>query len=286
MTTRKLSLRDLAVFEFLWLWKVATSQMLTQVAFKGKSHWWVYKALRQLEKEQFIVRLPAGRNVEQELWTLTDHGFEVFLMDRDDIKNYRYRVHAPSHDFLATCLQLGDYWLTDVNKTYITEQMLASLAPSNFPRELREIQDHVPDGITIFNGGVKSATVGYEVDLNLKYEERYKFTQKYYNAVNPVLVVWLVKNEWMARRIREACLREWGSDTDLVQKKMAFVLVEDFKKRVWSAEVIDGTYKGVSLRKLHATVLQSLGKTDPNTGQIAIDAIFFQKYKSPQKLIA
>ncbi len=284
MTTRTLSIRDLAVFEFLWLWKVATSQMLAQFAFKGKSQWWIYKALKRLEKENLILRLPRSRNIDQELWTLTEHGFEIFLMDRDDIKSYRYRVHAPSHDFLATCLQLGDYWLTEVDKTYLTEQMLASLAPSNFPKEMREVPEHVPDGITTFNGGIKKATVGYEVDLNLKDDERYVFTQRYYNSVNPALVVWLVKNEWIAKRIRAACEQEWS--TTEMREKIVFVLVDDFKKGVWGAQVISGKYKGVSLLKLHANVVQSVGKALPNSMQNQMKDYFFQKYKSPQKLVA
>lgn len=286
-STRKHSLRDLAVLEFLWQWKVATSPMLKQVAFKGKSDWWVYKALRQLQKEKYITRLPRGRNIEQELWTLTEHGFEVFLMDRDDIKEYRYRVHAPAHDFLATCLQLGDLWLEPLEKTFFTEQMLASLAPSNFPKSFRLVPEHVPDGITMLHGGVKEAVIGYEVDLNLKPEERYQSTREYYEQVQPSLVVWLVRNAWIAERIKAACLSGYRHSTDreAFDKKFVFILSEEFKEKIWNAKSIAGPYKGMSVRKLHANLLQSLGKTAANLGQKEMKEIFFPKYKSPQKLI-
>ncbi len=283
-STRKHSLRDLAVFEFLWMWKVATTPMLKETAFKGKSDWWAYKALRQLRQEKYITLLPRGRNVEQELWTLTEHGFEVFLMDRDDIKEYRYRVHAPSHDFLGTCLQLGDFWLSPVEKTFFTEQMLASLSPSNFPRSFRQITEHVPDGITILAGGVKEAIIGYEVDLNLKDEERYRFTFDYYTTIQPHLVVWLVRNAWIADRIRQATTRNEQAKLETFDKKFVFILTDDFKENVWRASVIGGPYKGMSLRKMHANLLQSLGKTTANFGQKEMKAIFFPKFRSPQKL--
>src|ERR1700754_732526 len=95
-SSRKLSIRDFGILEFLWTWKIASSPMLKEHALKGKTDWWAYKALRRLEKEKYLLRLPRGNVLEQELWTLSDIGFEVVLMNRDDIKQYRYRVHAPA----------------------------------------------------------------------------------------------------------------------------------------------------------------------------------------------
>lgn len=77
---------DLTVLDFLWTWKVASTPMLREAAYRRKSPWWVYKSLRRLRDEKYIELLPRGKNLEQELWTLTDHGFEIVLMDRDDIK--------------------------------------------------------------------------------------------------------------------------------------------------------------------------------------------------------
>src|SRR5476651_2032187 len=102
---RKLSQSDLLVLDFLWTWKVATTPILKVVAFQDQSEWWIYKALRQLKSEKYIQALPRGKFLEQELWALTELGFEIVLMDRDDIQAYRYRPHAPAHDYFATCLQ-------------------------------------------------------------------------------------------------------------------------------------------------------------------------------------
>ncbi len=282
---RKLSVRDLSVLDFLWTWKVASTPMLGEVAFQGKSEWWIYKALRQLQNEKYIQLLPRGTNLEQELWALTEIGFEVVLMDRDDILYNRYKPHAPAHDYLATCLQLGDFWKTQVAKNYFTEQMLSSLAPSNFPKGIRNVEGHVPDGITQFQGGLNRLFVGYEVDLNLKDNERYEATFKYYQPLSDLyFIVWLVRTEWMANRICEM----YKASTDFANQykldsKFRFVLLDDFKSNIWGAKVSHGEYKGVSLRKLHENVVQTLGKETPKIAQRNLKNIFFPKYKSPQK---
>lgn len=284
-SNRKLSLRDLAVLDFLWTWKVATTPMLTEVAYKDKSVWWVYKALRQLQKEKYIQLLPRGKNLEQELWALTDLGFEIILMDRDDIVNYRYKPHAPAHDYLATCLQLGDLWQYPCDKLFFTEQMLASLAPSNFPRGFKKNDGHLPDGITLINSPLNKAYLGYEVDLNLKDTERYKQTFSYWENVQPTLIFWLVRNTWMADKIMGI-----GNDSSYyfengkaILSRVCFILVDDFKEKIWEAKVLNGKYQGMSIRKLTANLLQSLSKETANFGQKSLKEIFFPKFKSPQK---
>jgi hypothetical protein len=259
--------------------------MLKEVAFQNKSVWWVYKSLRRLEKEKYLQKLPRGINLEQELWTITDHGFEIVLMDRDDIKEYRYRAHAPAHDYFATCLQLGDLWQINVEKDFYTEQMLASLSPRAFPQGFKNDSGHVPDGVTVLYGGVKEAIIGYEVDLNLKDETKYHETRSYYDyKVKSHLVIWLVKNAWIANRIlKEISFQGRPNEIEQQLKKYAFVLTEDFKKRIWEAEVILGPMKGLSIRKLHANLLQSLDKSAPNMGQKPMQEIFFPKFRSPQK---
>lgn len=285
---RKLSLSDLQVLDFLWTWKVASTPILAEVAFRGRSMWWIYKALRRLKNEKYIELLPRGKNLDLELWTLTDHGFEIVLMDRDDIKEYRYRVHAPAHDYFATCLQLGDLWQSGVETRFFTEQMLASLAPSNFPKDFRNVPEHVPDGMTIIPGGLKDIIIGYEVDLNLKDPERYEHTYRYYKEGPQVqMVVWLVRNPWIAGRIQEALVkREYSERTkEEFLKKTVFILTDDFKENVWEAKIINGSMKGLSLRKVHANLMQNLGKVGANIGQKSMREIFFPKFKSPQKLI-
>lgn len=283
---RKLTLRDLAVLDFLWTWKVATTPMLKEVGFKNKSQWWVYKALRQLKNEKLIQLLPRGKHLDLELWALTEAGFEVVLMDRDDIAHYRYKPHAPAHDFLATCLQLGSYWQSGVVCEYLTEQMLSSLNPWNFPKGVRDTEHHIPDGITIFGDGKQSLVVGYEVDLNLKEEGRYQNTSFYYGkyGANPSLVIWLVKNEWIADRIMQVLKACAANDYAAHSVRFAFVLLEDFKKNLWEARAINSSVLGMSISKLHANALQSMGKSAPNTGQKSFAPIFFPKHRSPQKL--
>lgn len=267
--SRKLTMRDLAVLDFLWTWKVATTPMLKEIGFKNKSQWWAYKALRQLKNEKLIQLLPRGKFLEQELWALTEAGFEVVLMDRDDITHYRYKPHAPTHDFLATCLQLGSYWQSGIECQYLTEQMLSSLNPSNFPKGIRESEEHIPDGITLFHCGARDVVVGYEVDLNLKDEDRYVSTYQYYSRhrADAVLVVWLVKNKWIGDKIMAIINERKGHEFTQNHQAIAFILLDEFKKNLWEAEAINSSVKGMSISKLHANLLQSMGKSAPNIGQ-------------------
>ena len=55
----------------------------------------MYKAIRQLVKEKYIMPLPRGKYLNQEVLTLTELGFEVVLMDRDDILNLFVVTNLP-----------------------------------------------------------------------------------------------------------------------------------------------------------------------------------------------
>lgn len=280
-TTRKLSASDIQVLDFLWTWKVASPQILKLVAFTGKSDWWVYKAIRQLISEKYIMPLPRGKYLNQEVLTLTELGFEVVLMDRDDIQQYRYKPHAPAHDYFATCLQLGDLWLSDYSKVFFTEQMLASLRSNNFPKNYANGEGHVPDGITRLQNGLKYLSVGYEVDLNLKESDRYVETIQYYEALDDVTnVIWLVRNDWIAERILKVIN---AHSSNYKPKQYSFIRLDDFKSQVWEAKVFSGANVGLSIRKIHTNLMQSLGKTDATAMQNNLKEIFFSEYKSPQK---
>lgn len=273
------------VLDFLWNWKAASTPMLKEVAYKSDSPWWVYHALRRLKQEKYIQLLPRGRHLDLELWALTRHGFEVVLMDRDDMDQYRYRVHAPAHDYFATCLQLGDLWQSNVEANFFTEQQLSSLAKWNFPSSLRAVDGHIPDGVTQIRGGLHGITIGYEVDLNLKDEDRYRSTICYYrDGVKPNLVVWLVRNRWMAEKIWD-CICQWSHERteEELGKRYAFVLLDDFKQNAWGATAINKPLRGMSLRKLHANLIQTASKDKAKLVQKSMVEIFFPKFKSPQK---
>ena len=204
-------------------------------------------------------------------------------MDRDDIVEYRFKPHAPAHDYFATCLQLGDLWTSNWPKTFFTEQMLASLRKSNFPKYFTSDEGHVPDGITMLKHELKETYIGYEVDLNLKDLERYGQTHNYYGLLdNKVCAVfWLVRNDWIAGRIQASM----DERPYLPKIRISFILLDDFKKDIWSAKVYRGKYVGHTIRKIHENIMQSLGKPSAMLGQKSMSDIFFSKYKSPQKSI-
>ena len=50
--------------------------------------------------------------------------------------------------------------------------------------------------------------------------------------------------------------------------------------------IIGDLHKGLTVRKMHAKLLQSVGETPENLSQKPMQKIFFPKYKSPQKLMS
>ncbi len=283
-SNRKLSPGDIQVLDFLWTWKVASQQMLKLIGYPNQSEWWAYKAIKQLEREEYIQRLPRGKNLDLEVWTLTHLGFEVVFMDRDDIVERRFKPHAPAHDYFATCLQLGALWTSAWEKVFFTEQMLASLRKSNFPKDFANDEGHVPDGMTMLRHGLKEFAVGYEVDLNLKDADRYSLTYQYYQKLKIVPVVfWLVRNDWIAGRIQKLLKEVRYSENE--KSIFSFILLEDFKTNLWNAKIINGIYAGQSICKIHENIMQSLGKSAATLSQKPMHDIFFSKYKSPQKSI-
>jgi hypothetical protein len=127
--------------------------------------------------------------------------------------------------------------------------------------------------------------IGYEVDLNLKNEERYQSTIDYYqNGLKPQLVVWLVRNRWIMDKICSLISQYNYSRTNFdFSKRCVFVLLDDFKENIWEAKIVSAAAKGESLRKVHANLIQRASKREAKLNQKPMRDIFFPKFKSPQK---
>lgn len=121
--------------------------------------------------------------------------------------------------------------------------------------------DQPPQWESVLRSSLNDVYLGYEVDLNLKDIERYRETFTYWDNVKPTIIFWLVRNTWMADKIINAGLEfRYGlqNGNDLLSR-VCFVLADDFKEKIWEANVINGKYKGHTIRKLTANLLQTLG---------------------------
>jgi hypothetical protein len=70
-----------------------------------------------------------------------------------------------------------------------------------------------------------------------------------------------------------------ASNTPQDEKKQvfSFVLLEDFKQNLWGAKAINASAQGISLSKLHANILQSVGKQSPKLVQKSFVSNFLSK---------
>lgn len=281
---RDLTRNEITALEFLWKWKLASTQLLKEVAFKKYSNWSAYKILRKLYDEGYLDFAPKGKYLPQKLWCLSKKGFETFLLNRDDLTNQRYRVHAPAHDYLGTTFQLGDLLGSkNIPVELFSEQELASLPRTVFPFSMQH-SSHIPDGMTVFGSGKEKLIIGYEVDLNLKDKERYK-TSGFDHTISlkTNIVFWLCRNLWIAKQISRI-MQEVANDCRYDKTHHAFVLMDDFISYGWLAPIRLGFEEGSTVRKVHEKCIQKHIKTDANLGQKNNLLFYFPKHRSPQKL--
>jgi len=297
---RDLSNLEIQTLEFLWMWKVAPITLLKEKIYKTSKWWTYYKIIRRLKSEKIIYEIPKGKYISHRLLSLTELGYDLFARDFDFIRSHRFRVHAPAHDYLATCLQLGDFLHnTDNNVHLVSEQKMQTALDDELPdgfTRLMSTRDelysgHIPDGLTAIYSNNNRIVIGYEVELNLKPADRYNSMQKYWfgyrhnKFYEPDIIFFLVRNGWIAKKILNYCCeKEHGSKNK--SDKFAFIDLNDFTKLGWDAPIRQGLHVGLTVRKVHENYLQIAGKDAAKITKKVDSSIYFPKYRSPQKSIA
>jgi len=296
---RDLKKSEIEAIEFLWRWKVAPASLLKEIAFSSMTAWTFYKTIRQLKKENILMEIPRGKFIFHRLLALTELGYEIYLRDRDYNDKYRFRVHAPAHDYLASAMQLaGVLKNKDPQIELYSEQELQTFPLEMWPKHFQSrvsvsngysyssTEKHFPDGLTVFRNAGKVATIGYEVEINLKPKERYRELFSFwthtgsYDFPGADIVLVLVRTPWIANKIIS-----YASPVDHRPQDFAFISLDDFILQGWEATVRIGRYEGLSIRKIHENLLQKIGKDPAKLGQMPDWMAFFPKYRSPQKSI-
>jgi len=141
--TRDLSKNEIFLIGYLWRWKVAPASLLKEAAFRKSSPWTFYKILKRLIKEKILKEIPGGKYFSHRLLALTEFGFEIYLRDFDYINRFRFRVHAPAHDYLATALQLGDFvFPPEIGMERFSEQELQTYLPDQLPYGYQQLTEN------------------------------------------------------------------------------------------------------------------------------------------------
>ncbi len=256
---------DIAIFRFIWRWKLATTSTLCARYtrhFKATPHT-LYKRLKRLEVAGFldVVRVFAPK--PGHAWTLTEKSYASFKSFLPEIIQVGYKSENPTHDLFVQAAHLGNF--LDVKSLpsklrIITEQELRRVHPQCLPKELSESTNHRADGYWIYDQSKTTRTIlALEVELSQKSSERYRECIFHYSLARDIdSVLWIVESEHLAKIIS----KELSADRHSAQSKHQFVLLADLVKQGWNSQIISGNNTG---RKLSAFMNTLFGD---NVGRI------------------
>lgn len=217
------------------------------------------------------------------VWFLTKKGFEVIEFDLGEPGEKRFLPQSIPHDAWVLAFQLGHFIHGIPNGVVLcTEQQFRCFDLSLLPNWIPGSKKHVPDGFTFVSNGKRKVVYGIEVELNLKPIERYDEISGYYDGQTKVdYVLWLASSENMVKRIRERF-----KATETIRPGIHnFILLEDFKKSGWTARLLDGDLKDLTIHQLMSVTSQSHLSHRPVTTQSQQPIeIFLATARSPRIL--
>lgn len=243
---RAITERDSKVLEFLWRWKVVSSQALARKFFPTVQPQSAHLRLRQLEEVGYLVSHSVSKR--EYAWGIGKKGYE-YIKDWFNVEVHDgYKTSYPHHDFLATAFHLGE-WLTkmpDGAEVY-SELELRCVVDELYPDWIPQSTMHRPDGYSKMMLNDRQMISAFEVELTLKSKRRYEALVYFYDN-QPTInhVYWLVGSRGMAKSIERIFARYNSREFS----KHSFILLEHFLKSGWDAPAFHGSRVGKSLNEI------------------------------------
>jgi hypothetical protein len=248
---RQLTARDYKILNFLWRWKVVSSQALARKFFPGIQNCSAHLRLRQLEEVGYLVTLPVAK--KRYAWGLGKKGYDSIWERLATEVHDGYKPDYPHHDFVATAFHLGE-WLTSLPEgaDVFSEQELRCIPDDLWPEWIPQSVAHRPDGYSRYTQGEKQALAAFEVEMTLKSKSRYE-ARVYFYENQPTIerVFWLVGTKGMAESIRRVFERYNAKHFS----KHNFILLSDFHNTGWDTKIFQGRLEG-------KTLIELLGRAD------------------------
>lgn len=256
-----LTLRDEAIFLFLWKWKLATLNTLGALFFTNAGRRVAYNRLLKLQWAGFLRKRldQTGRNF---IWMLDKRGFAALGNRLPQLRENGYVSENPEHDILVNALHLGDWCVKFPSGVEVfTEQQLRRYMPEMFPTWVPACNAHRPDGYWHFKNGNESVTIALEVELAAKEKARYATTAKFYADAPVERILWLVSTPSLASKIQSAV-----SNTNTHRKAIHnFINLKDFQNHLWQANIVVGPERGFSVSQFLQRNLSKVMQTPMQT---------------------
>ncbi len=245
---RNLTDRDVQILNYLWRWKILSSQAIARKFFPNAKPENAHERLRQLEEVKFIEAIEVQKRCYA--WQLNKRGYNAIRSWMSEDIHHGYRSEYPHHDYLTTAFHLGEGLNQELDSEMIyTEQELRCNPDEFYPEWIPQSILHRPDGYTRVMQGDQQTLFAFEVELSLKAKNRYENLVYFYErhpSINHVF--WLMGTTGMLRSIERIFERYNASRFS----KHNFILLEDFLKTGWSTPIYKGNLAGKTLQEIHS----------------------------------
>jgi hypothetical protein len=251
MKKKKINIQDIdfKCFDWLWRWKLLSTSALHKGIYSGRSANRCYRRLIELEKSDYIISIRSWDD-KNSVWHLGDAGYEVLQQRFKDQFPQGFRSENKDHDFWVTAIHLGE-WITGVpeNCDYFTEQQLRKLSTEEFPKWVPHSKQHRPDGYWKIGSSQsdRHKLIALEVEFSKKSAMAYSWLGDFYSNIIIIdQVIWVVKTNADIKYILSHLKK--GSSSQA--REQSFVLLDQFIKFGWQAEIFVGKDQGKRLSEI------------------------------------
>ena len=277
---RPLMQTDFLLMKKVWIWKLLSYPLASQMVFPNISKLGSYRKIRRLVKEGYLVEREVSR-LGMDVIQLSKKGFDCIKFDMSEMRQLRFAAQSVDHDYITSVFQLGEF-VHGVPKgvELLTEQQLQAVDTTLLPSWTPKSYDHIPDGYIHFEAGEIKKTIAIEVELNYKSPIRYLKMGHYFdmNHEKVDVVLWLCDRVALAQFISDQLYRSNLRNFEVHN----FVLLSDFRSLGWDAQSRSGSAKGQSIKEIYlANGYQNPVQSLVNPWSEKTKNVFFNFRKSP-----
>jgi hypothetical protein len=233
--------RDYKMLRFIWKWKAVSTAALAMKFYPNSTSYTCYRRLLYLANDSYIdnysLKVP-----NTAVWILKQKGFKYIRPYLDELSAEGYKSANYPHDYLASSFHLGEWLIHQPdNSQTVSEQQLRCFDSELLPKWIPTSKLHRPDGYSTYHLQEQRIIVAFEAELTVKASTRYEGVVSFYDNEDSInLVLWLVNNVSSMDSIEKFFKKYNVKDIS----KHQFILLADFLKDGWMAEVIRGKYAG------------------------------------------
>jgi hypothetical protein len=236
---------DKEILLFLWRHRLATFQALKKIFYPTLSNRQAYDKLKRLIKGKYIM-INKIDGAQERVWQLDKRGFNYLKYElMIEMKSKTYKPQSGYHDLMAMAALLGNWAVQPPREVKIvTELELMETEVDDLPQTVLENTNRRPDGLWLYQNNQNPFAIALEVELSRKATIEYEQICNYYGKNLFIKhVIWIVDSQALAARIHSVASKYGNPRPGL----HCFVLKSDFEKRLWQAEFVNTSLKGVSI---------------------------------------